>query len=114
MAGDFSTIFDASKKTGKALFNSNSIAKFYDTLDMCGLIDMGNCGLKFMWHGPLFQNYERIFKRLDKAICNVTWRVLFPKATTKVLMRIKSDHHSILIISSPLQSHGVGAVPSII
>ena len=69
--GDFNTILNASEKKGGAPFNPNSPAKFCDTLDQYGLLDIGSCGPRFMWIGAVFQNYVRVFKHLNRAVSNV-------------------------------------------
>jgi hypothetical protein len=41
---------------------------------------------------------DRIYERLDRALCNDAWRISFPNALVKVLPRVDfSDHHPILI-----------------
>jgi hypothetical protein len=41
---------------------------------------------------------QRIYERLDRALCNSQWRVMFPDGFVKVLTRLDySDHHPILI-----------------
>ena len=67
---NFNTILDTNEKRSETPFNPNSSIKFHNTLDRCGLMDMGSCGPRFTWRVPLFQNYERVFKCLDKVVYN--------------------------------------------
>ncbi|MCI12783.1 hypothetical protein A2U01_0033890, partial [Trifolium medium] len=55
-------------------------------------------GPKFTWRGPIFHGGQRIFERLDRALCNDQWRLEFPNGSVKVLTRLEFfDHHPILI-----------------
>ncbi|XP_058755237.1 uncharacterized protein LOC131628419 [Vicia villosa] len=67
-------------------------------MEMCKLCDLGANGPGFTWRGPIFQGGQWIFERLDRAICNEEWRLLFTEAQVKVLTRVEfSDHHPIMI-----------------
>jgi hypothetical protein len=55
-------------------------------------------GHKYTWRGPLYHGGQRIFERLDRALCNDKWRLDFPDGVVKVLTRLNfSDHHPLLI-----------------
>ncbi|GAU34270.1 hypothetical protein TSUD_321160 [Trifolium subterraneum] len=55
-------------------------------------------GFKFTWRGPVYHGGQRIYERLDRALCNSNWRLMFPDGFVKVLTRVEySDHHPILI-----------------
>ena len=54
-------------------------------------------GSRFTWKGPIIGTYDRLFEKLDRALCNREWRVKFPEASVKTLPRISCDHHPILI-----------------
>lgn len=95
--GDYNEIASIEEKEGGAPFNPNPCFKFRDVLDSCGLIDLGSTGPKFTWRGPQVGGYARVFKRLDRATSNACWRIYFPEASVRVLPRIKSDHHPILL-----------------
>lgn len=41
--------------------------------------------------------YNWLFKSLDRGMCNLSGRWLFADATVRVLPRVKSDHHPLLI-----------------
>jgi hypothetical protein len=61
-------------------------------------MDVGAVGSRFTWRGPLYNGHMRIFERLDRALCNDEWRLMFPNAVVKVLPRIQfSDHHPIMV-----------------
>ncbi|XP_057746261.1 uncharacterized protein LOC130965520 [Arachis stenosperma] len=94
---DFNDISDISEKKGRAPPNLAQIRRFRDWMDSCGLMDLGFQGTRFTWRGPIWQGKERVFKRLDRAISNLDWRICFYEACVETLPRIKSDHHPILI-----------------
>ncbi|KAL1357221.1 hypothetical protein HN51_009176 [Arachis hypogaea] len=97
ICGDFNEISDPSEKKGGALCDTNQIHRFKEWVDACNLIDLGYHGTRFTWRGPIWQNGDRIFKRLDRAYCNVEWNLTFHSAAVETLPRVKSDHHPILI-----------------
>jgi hypothetical protein len=101
LAGDFNDIVNADEKRGGAVASIRKCNIFKDRIDACKLIDLGAIGPKFTWRGPVFHGGQRIFERLDRALCNDHWRLKFPDGVVKVLTRLDySDHHPILI--SPL------------
>ncbi|XP_058782140.1 uncharacterized protein LOC131656434 [Vicia villosa] len=52
----------------------------------------------FTWRGPVFHGGQRIYEKLDRAMSKDEWRLMFPDAYVKVLLRVEfSDHHPILI-----------------
>lgn len=43
---------------------------------------------------------ERVFKRLDRALCSIDWRLHFHEAVVYTLPRICSDHHPFCVSCS--------------
>ncbi|WJX47132.1 hypothetical protein P8452_33857 [Trifolium repens] len=98
LAGDFNDIVCAGEKKGGASASIRKCNTFKDRIDACNLIDMGAMGPKFTWRGPIYHGGQRIFERLDRALCNDHWRLKFPDGFVKVLTRLDfSNHHPILI-----------------
>ncbi|PKI62132.1 hypothetical protein CRG98_017505 [Punica granatum] len=93
VAGDFNDIVSEDEKMGGAPFNQSSLRRFRETLDRCGLIDLGTYGPWFTWRGQETQRRDRVFERLDRAVCNSSGRTLLSEAAVRVLPRLKSDHH---------------------
>ncbi|KAI9117386.1 hypothetical protein K1719_011552 [Acacia pycnantha] len=58
---------------------------------------METSGPFYTWKGPKWEGLERVFKRLDRCLCNVSWLELFEDAKVRVIPRIGSDHHPLLI-----------------
>jgi hypothetical protein len=88
IAGDFNDIVSQDEKKGGAPVSARRCNNFVDNINACKLIDMGSVGTKFTWRGPLINGHDRIFERLDRAMCNDEWRIMFPEAIVKVLPRI--------------------------
>ncbi|XP_061369324.1 protein GAMETE EXPRESSED 2, partial [Gastrolobium bilobum] len=68
------------------------------------LLDLGGPGPWFTWKGPKFLHLDRVFKRLDRACANASWKTTFTDAGVKVLPRIYSDHSPILVYLSNLDT----------
>jgi len=97
IAGDFNEIIDATEKTGGAPYDPNRGRAFKEWIFNNSLIDVQADGPKFTWYGPKLQHYDRVLERLDRVICNETWRTTFHEATVSVISRVYSDHHPLLL-----------------
>ena len=93
VCGDFNDILFEDEKLGKLSGKSRG---FKDWFDQHGLIDLGFLGPKFTWVNKRVGS-DFVMKRLDRAICNKEWRVLFPEAFVRHLPRRCSDHCPLLI-----------------
>lgn len=83
--------------------NLQKARRYADRMNDCRLLDLGSIGPKFTWKGPL-KNGVRTYRRLDRGLCNDEWRIQFPEAIVRVLLRVDfSDHHPILV--SPFGAH---------
>ncbi|WJX12066.1 hypothetical protein P8452_02605 [Trifolium repens] len=103
LAGDFNDILCADEKRGGVTASRRKCNIFKSRIDACSLMDIGVMGPKFTWRGPLYHGGQRIYERLDRALCNSNWRLQFPDGYLKVLTRLDfSDHHHILI--SPMEA----------
>lgn len=99
LAADFNDIAHSGEKKGGAPVSQRKSNVFVQNIDACHLLDLGAIGSKFTWRGPLFNGWSRIYERLDRALSNSDWRLLFPEAYVKVLPRVDfSDHHPLLIL----------------
>ncbi|GAU46050.1 hypothetical protein TSUD_191210 [Trifolium subterraneum] len=104
MAGDFNDIASQDEKKGGAHVIARICNNFLDNFNACKLMDLGAVGYKFTWRGPLVNGHDRLFERLDRAMSNDVWRIMFPEAIVKVLPRIEfSDHHTIIIMLQRIQ-----------
>lgn len=57
---------------------------------------MGFTGPPFTWARGREGRF-RILSQLDRALCNMEWRMKFPEATVRHLSRYQSDHNPFLI-----------------
>lgn len=80
LAGDFNDIKDASEQRGGTQPSPRRCRNFLDNINKCSLIDLGADGPKYTWRGPVTQLASRLFKRLDRGLCNVEWRTEFGDA----------------------------------
>ncbi|KAL4349827.1 hypothetical protein AHAS_Ahas10G0080900 [Arachis hypogaea] len=93
LIGDFNEIKDSTEKKGRRPIDLRMCRNFANWIDRCGLVDLGFIGTRFTWRGPQWEGYDRVFKRLDRALSNPSWRTKFQEAVVKVLLRTKHDHH---------------------
>ncbi|XP_058762592.1 uncharacterized protein LOC131635973 [Vicia villosa] len=97
VAGGFNDIASANEKKGGGQVSAQKCQIFRDNMEACKLVDLGAHGPKFTWRGPIYHGGQRVYERLDRAICNEEWRLLFEEAQTRVLTRVEfSDHHPIM------------------
>ncbi|MCH80961.1 hypothetical protein A2U01_0001739, partial [Trifolium medium] len=98
LSGDFNDITSMEEKKGGVSASIRRCNKFRERISACNLLDLGAMGPKFTWRGPIYHGGQRIYERLDRALCNEKWRLSFPDGYVKVLTRVSfSDHHPILI-----------------
>lgn len=101
VAGDFNDIAFANEKKGGGLMSSRKCNTFRDNMDMCKLSDLAANGPRYTWRCPIYHGGQRIHERLDRAIANEGWRLMFTDAQVKVFSRVDfSDHHPIMIALS--------------
>jgi hypothetical protein len=70
------------------------------------MIDLGFSGPKFTWSNCHDIN-SLIMERLDRALANPNWRILFPEASVSHLTRTHSDHCPILLTLCPTIPHSL-------
>ncbi|XP_061340239.1 uncharacterized protein LOC133286803 [Gastrolobium bilobum] len=97
LGGDFNEISYSHEKKGGTIADPVKCARFASVLEDCKVADMGCDGPFFTWQGPKWTNLKRVYKRLDRVVANVEWRMLFDGARVSSLPRLLSDHNPILI-----------------
>ncbi|TQD87605.1 hypothetical protein C1H46_026804 [Malus baccata] len=60
------------------------------------MVDLGFSGPFFTWDG-VNKNGVRVYERLDRTICDIGWREMFPEAHIKHLAKTIYDHTLVLI-----------------
>ena len=97
LTGDFNDIKNRNEQRGGGEINENKCKKFCENIEKCRLIDLGTEGPRYTWRGPRVKLASRLYKKLDRALANVEWKMKFGEAKVKVGLRSQSDHHPLLI-----------------
>ncbi|KAI9082748.1 hypothetical protein K1719_035322 [Acacia pycnantha] len=63
----------------------------------CGLIDVEANGPFFTWKGPKLDGLDCVYKRIDRCLCNVNWLEEFENAEVRIVPRVGSDDHPMLV-----------------
>nr|GLL44596.1 uncharacterized protein LOC109191857 [Ipomoea trifida] len=106
VAGDFNSVITREETDNYTTFSSQRSSKFLEWINVEGLIDMGYSGQKFTWVKVLASGCAKS-ARLDRALCNLEWRHMFPEAAVFHLPRIDSDHAPILIRMTARHTHAM-------
>lgn len=105
MGGDFNDVLIANDKLGGNPINRRRVAKLWNKINYCKLMDLGFKGSKYTWsnHNKISSNH--IMERLDKFLANDAWVKMFPKASIIHLPKTHSDHNPILLELIPKRSN---------
>ncbi|PKI69326.1 hypothetical protein CRG98_010327 [Punica granatum] len=96
---DFNCIVMGDEKQGGHPFQATSSTGLDYIIDLLGLVDLGFFGNKHTWMNKRI-GAANIRERLDRAISNINWRLLFPKASVLHLPAVSSDHNPLLLNTS--------------
>ncbi|XP_024199817.1 uncharacterized protein LOC112203016 [Rosa chinensis] len=91
MAGDFNEVLSSADKSGGPPRSAAAMARFRQTMSVCGFIDMGFVGGRFTWSN----RYTK--ERLDRGFQTAQWRSRFPFSRVVTLSPSESDHSPLLI-----------------
>ncbi|XP_045791653.1 uncharacterized protein LOC123886374 [Trifolium pratense] len=97
MMGDFNEIAYPNEKKGGAPADVRKCQTFNSWINDCNLLEVTTAGTRFTWRGPKWNGRDRVFKKLDRVLCNVDWRLKYHEGFAKVLPRVQSDHHPIIV-----------------
>lgn len=92
--GDFNELLCTKEKEGGAPKSIRQVLAFRQTLSECGLVDLGFDGTEFTWFSTRLGGIK---ERLDRAVANSDWQVLFPESHLLHLEPSRSDHLPILL-----------------
>ena len=106
MLGDFNDILNTEEKWGGNSPSNSRMSEFRNCINACNMIDLGLSGPKFTWSNCHDIN-SLIMERLDRALANPNWRILFPEASVSHLTRTHSDHCPILLTLCPTIPHSL-------
>ncbi|WCJ29423.1 LINE-1 retrotransposable element ORF2 protein [Euphorbia peplus] len=96
IAGDFNSIKTSEEKRGGSWKTLDRCASFANWINDLQLVDLGFVGPQFTWFRGVTPR-TRVACRLDRALSNTAWRLLYPEAFVRHLPRNKSDHVPLLI-----------------
>ncbi|KAF7807411.1 ribonuclease H [Senna tora] len=97
VANDFNEIANQNEQRGGASPNLQRCFQFQSWINSCNIIDLYPAGPFFTWEAPKRQNKDKLYKRLDRAMCTQSWRNCFAYASARCLTRVHYDHNPILI-----------------
>jgi hypothetical protein len=89
--GDFNEILFSHEKEGGNPRPQHMMQAFRDSLDDCGLVDLGYSGELFPW------KRGRMRQRLERVVGDMAWSNLIPNAIVHNLEYAHSDHRPILV-----------------
>uniref|UniRef100_A0A2N9HWM2 CCHC-type domain-containing protein n=1 Tax=Fagus sylvatica TaxID=28930 RepID=A0A2N9HWM2_FAGSY len=95
VAGDFNEILSSNEKFSATPASQRRMSAFRDCLNMCNLLDLGFNGPRFTWTNK--RPSGLVMEKLDRVLCNPTWKHLFEEASVLHLLRASSDHNPILV-----------------
>ncbi|KAK3188191.1 hypothetical protein Dsin_027752 [Dipteronia sinensis] len=96
-AGDFNEVLSNDEKLGIVKQKRILIKNFQEALDYCDLSDMGFRGPIYTWSNKR-DGSESVQESLDRGVCNLVWKHLFPRAVISNLEYWHSDHRALLIV----------------
>ncbi|KAF9589712.1 hypothetical protein IFM89_027987 [Coptis chinensis] len=77
--GDFNYVLNHDEKCGVRPINISQTNQFRTIINECALMDLGFVGSIFTWCNNQ-EGLTRVYKRLDRSLCNSAWRLQFPRA----------------------------------
>lgn len=105
LIGDFNTCRYANEKLGGKLLSASKLQDFNDCLHKCGLTDVKSIGYSWSWHNNQLGS-NRIFGKLDRAICNSQWINTLPSAYVEYKCTSSSDHTPMLLHLLQMENSG--------
>ncbi|XP_026458518.1 uncharacterized protein LOC113359035 [Papaver somniferum] len=96
MIGDLNTLMHQYEKQGGSSTTDINCEEFITMIRERDILDLGYAGPAFTWSNNSTLN-NPTFERLDRAVCNSEWRILFSDAAVLHLPRIESDHSPIIL-----------------
>ncbi|XP_048138587.1 uncharacterized protein LOC125315992 [Rhodamnia argentea] len=94
--GDFNETLCTWEKVGRREAENYGMQSFRELLEDCEMMDIESKGCAFTWSNNR-EGENVVKKRLDRAICNLAWRVAFPLAKAFAFLAIGLDHSPILL-----------------
>lgn len=96
LIGDVNQPLNSCDKQGGQPLNQRLANSLRDNIDVCCFLDLGFQGSQFTWSNGRLGS-ANIRERLDRAWCNLEWRLQYSGAIISHLLRAGSDHHPLLL-----------------
>lgn len=94
--GDLNEVLSYWENVGKCLIEISRMIEFQVFLNACLLMDMEIKGCNFTWSNSRDKE-ANIKVRLERVLCNIESRILFPEAKAFALLAVGSDHSPIVL-----------------
>jgi hypothetical protein len=108
-AGNFNEILFQHEKEGGKARPQACLDWFRGALEKCELDELGFTGDIFTWRNKQTKGASHIRERLDRAMANGGWRMMFPLMSVKNADPYHSDHRPVVVVTEALK-HGSGGV----
>lgn len=87
-------IYPSEPKGGN--FNHYRTTSLLNVIDKCNLVEVNMIGRKFTWNRRCTCN-QMVYRKLNRTLVDVAWRMASPDAYVYVLCKFHSDHNLILL-----------------
>ncbi|RYR42375.1 hypothetical protein Ahy_A08g038844 [Arachis hypogaea] len=101
--GDFNDVLSQEEKVRLHPKPQNQVRDFKNFVDSNALIDLELKGGRFTW----FSNLRNEFvtrERIDRALGNWKWRMMYPHAYLSSMPAIRSDHSPLILYLNPVHN----------
>ena len=95
VAKDVNEILSNTENFSSIPASQRRMSAFKNFLDACNLLDLGFSGPRFTWTNK--RPNGLVMERLDKVLCNPSWKLCFEESNVLHLPRVSSYHNPILI-----------------
>ena len=102
VAGDFNEIISNSEKKGGNNRSYAQMQRFREALDACSFMDLGYLGSPFTWQRH-FRDGHSVWERLDRALANAGWVLMFGGSKIHHLQCTTSDHSPLWIMPDGIE-----------
>ncbi|TQE04408.1 hypothetical protein C1H46_010027 [Malus baccata] len=97
--GDFNEFLWDHEKSGGAEVRYNRTRYLEEFMSKLEILDFGYNGPKFTWRGK--RNGQLVEARLDRALGNENWQVLWPNCLVSIGTMLGSDHNPVIVHCAP-------------
>jgi len=110
LVGDFNETATLEERNHSSPEMLRRCKRFQQWIDNSGLIDLGFSGPKYTWARGL-SSATRKEARLDRALCNLEWRLKYQNGVVRHLIKATSDHSPLLISTGGFSREHMSNLP---